>query len=184
VAASGEKTIQPLIHLLVLGRSQANGSGFTLTEVLVAMMLSMIFVMITMQMFVSAAFFRAKSSQYNFAYNWMQEDFEEVLNKANRYEMAATPYSSYCNASDASNGLAAQFVNDASSGLGGNSVSLGTRNLGGIEYTMTRSGNYASTSDPQKLLQVSYSVAPAGGGARVAELDAEVLIYAGFRCPI
>jgi prepilin-type N-terminal cleavage/methylation domain-containing protein len=163
--------------------SVVTDTGFTLTEVLVAMMLSMIFLSITMQLFVAAAFFRARSTQYNYAYNWMQEDFEEVLNKANQYEMAVTPYSTHCNATNASDGLAASFLNDTVSGLGGSSVSLGTRNLGGLSYTMTRTGSYTSTRDPQKLIQVSYTVRPTGGGEVVAELDTEVLIYAGFKCP-
>ncbi len=157
--------------------------GFTLVEVLVAIMVTLIFISITMQMFVAAAFFRAKADQYNQAFNWIQEDFETTFNKASQYESDAQPYSTMCLATDPANGLAASFLNDATLGLGGSPATIGSKDFGGNTYTMTRSGTYANSDDPFKLLILTYTVTPADGEVAIANINTEIAIYAGFKCP-
>ncbi|MGB8701401.1 MAG: prepilin-type N-terminal cleavage/methylation domain-containing protein [Thermosynechococcaceae cyanobacterium] len=174
-----------LQKLWVQHKFHAPGSptGFSLVEVLVALMVTMIFVSVTMQIFVSAAFFRARADQFNQAYNWIQEDFETVLYKASQYEAAALPYSTKCSATNPANGLAAGFLTDTTAGLGGASSTVGTRSFGGKSFTLTRTGNYASSANPYKLLGLTYTVTPTDGGPAVADIRTEAVIYAGFKCP-
>ncbi len=157
--------------------------GFSLVEVLVALMTTMIFVTVTLQMFVSAAFLRSKGDQYDQAYNWIQEDHERVFAKANQYEASAVPASTLCAATNPNNGLAASFLNDSTLGLGGKTAIIGTKTFGGNTFTLTREADYALSVDPYKLLEINYTVTPSNGGAAVAQINTEIAIYAGFKCP-
>jgi type II secretory pathway pseudopilin PulG len=167
--------------LYLLGRFSLN--GFSLVEVLVALMLTMIFISITMQIFVSAAFFRSKADQYNQAFNWIQEDYEKVFSQASQYEADVLPASTLCSATTPADGLAANFLNDTARGLGGTTVNMGPRTFGGKSFLLTRTGNYADSNDRYKLLKLTYAVTPTDGGAPVANINTEVAIYAGFKCP-
>lgn len=162
---------------------QCSQQGFSLIEVLVALMVAMIFVTIMLQMFVSAAFFRSKGDQYNQAFNWIQEDYEEVFNKASQYENNVEPASTLCSATNPANGLAASFLADTTLGLGGTTATLGPKTIGGKSFTLTRTGDYATSDNPYKLLKLIYTVTPTDGGAAVANINTEVAIYAGFKCP-
>jgi type II secretory pathway pseudopilin PulG len=157
--------------------------GFSLIEVLVALMVTMIFIAITMQMFVSAAFFRSRGDQYNQAFNWIQEDYEGVFTKASRYENNVEPASTLCAANTPANGLAASFIADTTLGLGGTAVTLGPKTLGGKSFMLTRTGDYATSSNPYKLLKLNYTVTPTDGSPAIANINTEVVIYAGFKCP-
>jgi prepilin-type N-terminal cleavage/methylation domain-containing protein len=157
--------------------------GFTLVEVMVALMVAAIFVTVTMQALVSAAFFRARAEQFDEAVNWIQEDLEAVINRAGQYEMSATPYSTRCVTSPtpAVNGVAAGFLNDTT-GLGGTSATLGPRSVGGKSFTLLRTATTA-TADPYRLLQLTYTVTPEQGGPAVATITTEVIPYAVLKCP-
>lgn len=167
------------LHLL----ARFSLNGFSLVEVLVALMLTMIFISITMQIFVSAAFFRAKADHYNQALNWIQEDYEKVFSQASQYEAEVLPASTLCTAATPPNGLAANFLSDTARGLGGATTNIGPRTIGGKSFLLTRTGDYASSSDPYKLLKLTYTITPTDGGAAVANVNTEVVIYAGFKCP-
>ncbi|WP_404790551.1 type II secretion system protein J [Altericista sp. CCNU0014] len=183
-SASPGRMHNGLLYLLARSPFQAlQQRGFTLIEVLAALTISMIFVSLTMQMMVAAAFFRSKGGQYNQAFNWIQQDYEKVFSKATEYENSVTPYSSKCLATTPDNGLAAGFLNDATLGLGGTAVTLGTTTLSGKSFTLTRTASYASSDDPYRLVRINYAVAPASGGAAIVSIDTEVVLYAGFKCP-
>jgi Tfp pilus assembly protein PilE len=169
------------LRLCFLSRSARD--GFSLIEALVALMVTMIFLSITMQMFVSAAFFRSKGDQYNQAFNWIQEDYEGVFNKASQYENNVQPASALCSATTPANGLAASFLADTALGLGGTAVTVGPKTFGGGSFMLTRTGDYATSDDPYKLLKLNYVVTPSNGGAAIANINTEVVIYAGFKCP-
>jgi Tfp pilus assembly protein PilV len=169
------------LRLCVLSRSTLD--GFSLIEVLVALMVTMIFITITMQMFVSAAFFRSRGDQYNQAFNWIQEDYEGVFNKASQYENDVEPASTLCAATTPANGLAASFLADTALGIGGTAVTLGPRTFAGKSFMLTRTGDYATSSNPYKLLKLNYTVTPTDGSPAIANINTEVVIYAGFKCP-
>ncbi len=166
-------------HLLTHARVQ----GFSLIEVLVALMVAMIFITVMLQMFVAAAFFRSKGDQYNQAFNWIQEDYEMVFSRASLYEANVEPASTFCTATTPANGIAANFVSDTARGLGGTTVNIGPRTFGGKSFLLTRTGDYVNSEDPYKLLKITYAVTPTDGGAAVANINTEVNIYAGFKCP-
>lgn len=153
-----------------------------MVEVLVAIAISMIFLSVALQMMVSAAFFRSKASQYNEAFNVIQQDYETVFNKATEYENSVSPYSSKCLATNSANGLAAGFIADAATGLGGGSSSVGPITISGKSFTMTRTADYASSDDPYRLVRLTYTVTPTAGGAAVVSIATEVVLYAGFKC--
>lgn len=157
--------------------------GFSIIEVLVALMVAMIFITVTLQLFVAAAFFRSKGDQYNQAFNWIQEDYEMAFNRASDYEANVEPASAFCAATTPVNGLAANFLSDTARGLGGTTVKVGPRTFGGKSFLLTRTGDYASSENPYKLLRLTYTVTPTDGGAGVANINTEVAIYAGFKCP-
>ncbi len=161
--------------------SQIRDRGFTVVEVLVGMMLSLIFVTITMQIFVTAAYLRAQSTQYNDAYNWVQEDFEQVMSLAQNYQLGASPYPAQCEAETPDTGLAASFLNDV---MEGESMTSGPRDFGGRSFMLTRTGDYNTSTSPDRLLNVNYSIVPVGGGETFFTLQTKVLIYAALKCPI
>ncbi len=157
--------------------------GFSLVEVLVSMLIAAIFVSITMQAILAAAVFRARGDEYDTAVSWIQEDHEKVIQQAIQYESAVVPYSSQCGATNAANGVAAGFLADAVHGLGGQSVTMGPRKMGGKTYILSREGDFANSSDPFRLLQLTYTVLPQGGGPPIATVSTEVIPQAVFNCP-
>lgn len=159
-----------------------NQQGFTIIEVLVSMLIIVIFIAIALNLIVIAAIFKARAEQYDRAVVWIQEDLEQAIFIAQEYEQNATPYSPKCNATVASNGLAAGLLNDAT-GIGGTPKNFGTRSSGGTTFTMTRTADYANSFDPFKLLTLKYTVAPANGGAAIATISTEVIANAVFKCP-
>lgn len=56
--------------------------GFTLVEVLVAILIASLFVTVAMEAMVLAAVFKARARQYTEATNWIQEDLENVKSQA------------------------------------------------------------------------------------------------------
>ncbi|KAI9129175.1 type II secretion system protein J [Acaryochloris sp. CCMEE 5410] len=158
-------------------------SGFTLIEVLVAMIVAAVFVSMTMQAIVTSAAFRVVATQYDEAVSWIQEDLETVVNQAAQYEITTQPYSSRCLATLSSDGFASGFLNDSVTGLGGASATIGPRALGGKYYTLTRTANYTSSSDPYRLLNITYQVTEQGGSKPIAIVNTEVIPHAVFKCP-
>jgi prepilin-type N-terminal cleavage/methylation domain-containing protein len=166
-------------------RNPSQEQGLTLVEVMVAMMVALIFVTVTMQMIVSAAFFRARAEQYDEAVNWIQEDLESVISQSGQYQMNAVPYSTKCVTPPTSTafGFAAGFLNDATPGLGGASMTLGPRAFGGKSFSLTRTASYTASTDPYRLVQLIYTVAPQAGGEAIASITTEVIPYAVLKCP-
>ena len=156
--------------------------GFALVEVLVALLVAAIFIAVTMQTILAAAFFRARAEQFDEGVNWIQDDLETVIKRAGQYETDIFPraYSSRCNAPNSANGLPAGFIQ---SGLGGAVVTVGTKSFGGQTFVLKRTADYATSSDPNLLLKVTYEVLPQNGGEAIASTTTEVLPYAGLRCP-
>lgn len=64
--------------------------GFTLVEVLVAILITVLFVGVAMQAMVIAALFRVNAQEYSEATTWIQEDLEEVKYKAANFQFPQT----------------------------------------------------------------------------------------------
>jgi type II secretory pathway pseudopilin PulG len=158
--------------------------GFSIVEVMVAIMIAMIFLSITLQVLVAATVFRMRADQFDSAVNWIQEDLETVVGLAGRYEMSAVPYSAKCAADTTppADGLAAGFINDTTQGLAGASTTFGPKQIGDKSLILTRTAALA-TADPLRLVQLTYTVTPQGGGNAIASMRTEVVPYAVLRCP-
>ena len=72
--------------------------GFTMVEVLIAILIATIFVAVTMQMMALAAMFKVRAQEYAEATTWIQEDLESV-----KYEAANLQYTSSLSADAAAN---------------------------------------------------------------------------------
>lgn len=64
--------------------------GFTLIEVLIAILIATIFITVAMQMMVIAAVFKVKAQEYAEATTWIQEDLENVKYKADNLQFPQT----------------------------------------------------------------------------------------------
>ena len=160
-------------------QDQPQTEGFTLVEVMVSMIMTLTFVIVTMQLFVTAAFLRAKAAEFNDAYNWIQEDFEQALTQARTYEINAVPFSTRCETGT----LASEFINDPLNGLGGANVTLGTREFGGQRYELVRSATHLGTLDSTQLVAMKYQVQTPVQARVILDIDTQVLIYAALKCP-
>jgi prepilin-type N-terminal cleavage/methylation domain-containing protein len=67
-------------------KSSKQEQGFTLIEVLVAILIATIFVTVSMQMMVIAAMFKARAQENAEATNWIQEDLENLRYQAANYK--------------------------------------------------------------------------------------------------
>ena len=158
--------------------------GFSLVEMLVAMMVILIFVSITMQIFVSAAFFRVRAEQVNDAYTWIQEDYETLLDLSKLYENSTSVPSTRCNATSPALGLAAGFIIDNALGTPGSMAAISQKYLGGKEFALWRNLNYQTSSNPFKTVKVDYEVRPLAGGQPLTEVKTELILEAVFNCSI
>ena len=153
--------------------------GFTLFEVLVSILIVTIFLTIAMQALLLATVFKVRTEQRNEAATWIQKDLENIKNQAKEYEKNTFPYSVKCGAATSSDGFAAGFL----SSIGGTPTTDGPRTLGGRNFTLNRTADYATSSDPFKLLKLEYSVSSQDGGSPIATLSTEVIPDASLKCP-
>ena len=158
---------------------QQKTQGFTLVEVLVSMIITLTFLMVTLQIFMAAAYLRAKTVEYDTMYDWVQEDFEQILSKAKSYEREILPFSPRCH----SNTLASSFITDRTNGLGGANSDLGSRVFHSQTYALQRTVTTSGT-DPSRLLNIHYDVTLADKNDTLLSIDTRVSIIAAFNCPM
>jgi len=68
-------------------KSRQQEQGFTLVEVIVAILIATVFVSITMQAMVMAVILKARAKEYSEAINWVQQDLEQAKHRASRYKI-------------------------------------------------------------------------------------------------
>ncbi|MBW4641190.1 MAG: type II secretion system GspH family protein [Gloeocapsa sp. UFS-A4-WI-NPMV-4B04] len=231
--------------------------GFTLVEVLVAILITTIFVAVTMQSMVLAAVFKARARQFSEATTWIQEDLENVKSQATLQsttlsnELDATPGSYEVTdtaivvasanrfkfgdqlkiGTDSTNnviqsiapatstitlnvaldtiqlpGVSVELIRSTrctgtptlSTGFGdylndnlppvpsetnnSSNPNSGTKTILGKTYTVTRIPTVKDVA-PYEVLELSYRVAPQGGGSAIATTNNEVIPDAAFQCP-
>lgn len=76
--------------MLRLKRLKLAEQGFTLIEVLVAILVTTLFISIAMQAIVFAAVFKVKAQEYAEATSWIQEDLENVKYQAGKLQFKQT----------------------------------------------------------------------------------------------
>lgn len=143
--------------------------GFTLTEVLVAILITTVFVATAMQAIVIAAVMKAKARQYAEATTWIQQDLESVKYRATEGPSPnQLPYdSSKCDSYGT-------YLQENLPTLSDD----GSKTISGKSFTLSR-----STTPNSNVLQLTYTVTPQGGSDSIANLYTEVIPDAAFKCP-
>ncbi len=115
--------------------------GFTLVEVLVAILIATLFVSAAMQTMVIAAIFKAKAQEYAEATTWIQEDLENI-----RYQAANFQYTSLsANANSGDSLINVTSVNDLAAsdnlkvGTDSGTYTIATGGITGNSLTITSS---------------------------------------------
>lgn len=152
--------------------------GFTLVEVLVAVLIVSILITTSMQAMIYSTVFKIRARQYTEATTWIQENLEFVKYQASNYSD-----SSKCNAASSANGYAQGFrdASASSNGLGGSPFTA-TKQIGNKGFQLTGTATPKNES-PYNVLEINYSVSPSSGGSSVAALNTEVIPDAAFDCP-
>lgn len=151
-------------------------------EAFVGLLITMIALSIALQLFVAAAYLRAQTRKFEEVYDWIQDDFESVRALATDFESDALPHSSLCGAGDA-NSFAASFIAANTVGLGGSDIILKTETVSDQTYQLRRTASYATTTSPKQIVGLRYELIAADTGNTEIAIDAEVVMYASFRCP-
>lgn len=138
--------------------------GFTMIEVLVGILLTLTFTTIAMQAMVTATAVKVRASELSESSNWIQQDLEGVLRRANdlsydstngTYPISsdATTHATKCTATSSSSGYA-KSLKDI---LDADTIPTKRSAIGSREYTLTRT-TVASLISPFNTLQVTYRV--------------------------
>lgn len=128
--------------------------GFTLVEVLVAILITTVFVATAMQAVVIAAVFKARAKQFSEAANWIQEDLESVRQQA--ASLGSTTLSAAPTTSGSSSSLS---VSSATGFAADNKLQIGT--IGTTFFTISSlSGNTITVTPALTTAQISAT--PAG----------------------
>lgn len=135
--------------------------GFTLVEVLVAILITTVFVATTMQAMVIAAVFKARAKQYSEATNWIQEDLESV-----RQQASVLGYTTLSSAPTIANPSSIS-VSSSNGFQVGNRLQIGTIN--DTLYTIANTYTPGSTTIPvtPALTAAQISATPTGTSVSV-----------------
>lgn len=137
--------------------------GFTLVEVLVAILITTLFVAVSMQAMVLAAVFKTRAQESAEATTWIQEDLENVKYQASRYKDDTK-----CDANNVDNGYADGFRDrDLLLGVSTNGTysNLSSKTFRTNKAFITRRTTTPDNTNPYNLLQISYGVLPTFGSS-------------------
>ena len=130
--------------------------GFTLVEVLVAILITTLFVAVSMQAIVLATVFKTRAQEYAEATTWIQKDLENVKYQASRYKDETE-----CAATKVDDGYADGF-RDLLLGVSTNGTysNLSSKTFRTNKVFVTRRTTTPDNTNPYNLLQISYDVLP------------------------
>jgi type II secretory pathway pseudopilin PulG len=173
--------------MLLANRRSSASQGFTMVEVLIAIMLTFIFTMIAMQAIVMATAIKVRGQELSEATNWIQADVESVKSLSNslNYNSSTSTYTidtSRCNATSSSDGYASNLQSQSS--IGASNTIAKTSTLGSRPYTLRRVSTIKPGA-PFNVLQLDYGVYRADDTAYttpIAQFHTEVIPGASFSC--
>jgi Tfp pilus assembly protein PilW len=161
-----------LLLKLIQSRHHMQNQGFTMVEVLVGLLLTVVFMGVSMQAMVSATAIRVRAQESSESANWVKADLTIITDQAKAlggYNSTAGTYSSLdtsrCAATTASTGYAAllQSTADNNSDTTGADSTIGAEDtdpkrssIGNREYTLRR--RTSSTASAPQVLRVQYDV--------------------------
>ena len=175
-----------------IARSETSEAGFTLSEVLVAILLTTTFVAVAMQGMVVAMLLKSKALQLAEANRWVQADLESIRSKLSISQIPVTTNRGRCHPNIAENGFA-DLVRD---NLAGSNVTgsadyqlppLIATSQTSKTFQIARTLSIPSTPEnaDAKILGIKYTVAPINGGSLerpILHFYMEVMPDAALQC--
>jgi Tfp pilus assembly protein PilE len=183
--------IQLLIMQGKLKRQTAQ--GFTMVEVVVAILLTLIFTAISMQAIVMGTAVRVHGDEIADATLWIQEDLEDITNKANTgieyngTKYTTNPTSARCASPTTTTGYASVLngLTSINGGLISSSTRIDKTNSSGSKsrtYNLVRTATVKDTA-PYNVLLIDYSVFRGTTSTNpISTFHAEVIPGASFYC--
>jgi type II secretory pathway pseudopilin PulG len=184
------------IQLLVMqGKlKRQTTQGFTMVEVVVAILLTLIFTAISMQAIVMGTAVRVHGDEIADATLWIQEDLEDITNQANTgieyngTKYTTDPTSARCNpGTDPTKGYAEVLRGRTSINTGtiGSTARIDKTNSSGSKsrtYNLVRTATVKNTA-PYNVLLIDYNVFRGTTAANpISTFHAEVIPGASFYC--
>jgi Tfp pilus assembly protein PilV len=155
--------------------------GFTMMEILVSVLITTTFVLLSMQALVMATMLRVQAQRTEQANSWLQEDIENAKIQA----LAIAPDNQKCYASTYANGYAADLQNTLNTNLPIDASSA--RTIFGTVYNMERTYITAGSAAPHKVLRINYQIRPWNGtnytGDAIARDYIELIPDPALQCP-
>lgn len=174
--------------------SRPSDGGFTLIEVLIAILMATSFTLIALEAIVLATVYKVRSRQTSEISNWIKEDYEEIKLQAYQYggptsDPTSPTFVAYCNQTNPAVGWAADFRNYvANKGIGTGTPNI--RTLIGGQFQLTRTtaiydASFGRTTTPYNALKVFYDVREIRNGKvgkSVAYVNTEIVPSITFQC--
>ncbi|UUO13118.1 type IV pilus modification PilV family protein [Dolichospermum heterosporum] len=168
-------------------------SGFSLIEVVVALLMIFFFTNVALNMFVISGIFKKKAVQYTNAINLIQQDIETIKSAADTYSLTPALNNTSCKPADIDKGMATYFMSSLSITASANGTTYspvaGTpKQVKGQYYWLLRNQK-VSTDAPYNVLQLKYvvktgtSTDPTNTQTTLATSYMEVIPYASLQCP-
>jgi prepilin-type N-terminal cleavage/methylation domain-containing protein len=158
--------------------------GFTLVEVLISILITTVFVSVSLQGVLAAILLQSKAARQAEANNWIQSDLAEVRWQASRAQLAFDK--NRCQVTNADQGFADALRDRlAQTDVTGTTsytapVQL-KRSTTGQEFELART--FSITDSPYQILGIQYQVRPhTSEAAAVANFYSEVIADATFQC--
>jgi hypothetical protein len=172
--------------------SKTPASGFTLSEVLVAILLTTTFVAVAMQGLVVAMLLKSKALHIAEANRWVQADLESIRSQISLTQLPLNNNRPRCHPSSAEGGFA-DLVRDnlARSNVTGTanyqlpSIVATSQTSKTFQIARTLSIPTNSENADAKILGIQYTVAPSNGGSLeqpILHFYTEVMPDAGLYC--
>jgi hypothetical protein len=177
----------------LIARSRAAEAGFTMSEVLVAILITTTFVSVTLQGMVVAMLLKAKALHVSEANQWVQTDIESIRAKINMSQLPMGDNQSKCHPVSADRGFAA-LVGDnlvgmaaAASATDRNLPTLVATSKTGKTFQIVRTLSIPNTVENArfKILGIQYLVIPSMGTnleAPIFQSYTEVMPDAALQC--
>jgi hypothetical protein len=183
---------RPRSQWRLTNRSVTSEAGFTLSEVLVAILLTTTFVSVAMQGMVIAMLLKAKALQVSEANRWVQADIEQMRSQIAISQLPFGTQRPRCRPLSADLGFA-DLVRDRLAG--GDVTGSADYNLAALVATSQTGKTFQITrtlsipANPEnldaKILGIQYTVTPTTGGnleQPILHLYTEVIPDAAFQC--
>jgi Prokaryotic N-terminal methylation motif len=175
-----------------IARSITQERGFTLSEVLVAILLTTTFVAVAMQGMVVAMLLKSKSLQVAEANRWIQADLEQIRSQIAINQLPMGTQRARCHPASADLGFADSIRDNLA---GGNVAGSADYSLPPLLVTSQTSKTFeiartlSIPATPEnsnaKILGIQYTVTPTTGGSLeqpILHLYTEVIPDAAFQC--